>query len=45
MAMVRRPSDVTPGTRAGDERAAVVTGLSLRVAERAMETQIEPHAH
>jgi transposase-like protein len=45
MAMVQRPTDVTPGTPAGDARAAVVTGLSLRAAERAMETQIEPHAH
>ncbi|MES0170835.1 IS1595 family transposase [Mesorhizobium sp. M0027] len=44
MAMVQRPNDVTPGTPAGDARAAVVTGLSLRAAERAVETQIEPHA-
>ncbi len=41
MAMVQRPNDVTPGTSAGDARAAVVTGLSLRAAERAVETQIE----
>jgi transposase-like protein len=39
------PNDVTPGTPAGGARAAVVTGLSLRAAERAAETQIEPHAH
>jgi hypothetical protein len=45
MAMVQRPTDVTPGTPAGDARAAVVTGLSLRAAERAIETQIETHAH
>ena len=45
MAMVQRPNDITPGTPAGDARAGVVTGLSLRAAERAVETQIEPHAH
>jgi len=44
MAMVQRPNDVTPGIPAGDARAVVVTGLSLRAAERAVETQIEPHA-
>jgi len=44
MAMVQRPNGVAPGTPAGDARAAVVTGLSLRAAERAVETQIEPHA-
>ena len=44
MAMVQRPSDIAPGTPAGDARAAVVTGLSLRAAERTVETQIEPHA-
>jgi len=43
MAMVQRPTNVTPGAPAGD--AAVVTGLSLRAAERAIETQIEPHEH
>lgn len=30
---------------AGDTRAAVVTGLSLRAAERAIEIQIETHSH
>jgi hypothetical protein len=45
MAMVQRPTDVTPGAPAGDARAAVVTGLSLRAAEHAIETQIETHAH
>lgn len=40
MAMVQRPNDVTPCTPAGDARAAVVTGLSLRTAKRAVETQI-----
>jgi hypothetical protein len=45
IAMVQRPSDIVPGTLAGDARAAVVTGLSLRAAERAIETQIEPDAH
>jgi ISXO2-like transposase domain len=45
MAMVQRPTDVTPGAPAGDARAAVVTGLSLRAAERAIETQIETQAH
>lgn len=44
MVMVQRPDDVTPGTPAGDARAAVVTGLSLRAAARAAGTQIEPHA-
>lgn len=42
--MVQRPDDVTPGTPAGDARAAVVTSLSLRAAARAAGTQIEPHA-
>jgi len=45
MAMVQRPAGVTPGSAAGDARAAVVTGLSLRAAERAIEAQIEPHTH
>jgi ISXO2-like transposase domain len=45
MAMVQRPDDLTPGTPAGDARAAVVTGLSLRAAERAVEAQIETYAH
>lgn len=44
MVMVQRPVDVTPGTPAGDARAAVVTGLSLRAAARAAGTQIEPRA-
>ncbi len=43
MAIVQRPKDVTPRTPAGGARAVVVTGLSLRAAERAVETQIEPH--
>ncbi|APG89249.1 ISSod11, transposase (plasmid) [Sinorhizobium americanum CCGM7] len=44
MVMVQRPDDVTPGTPAGDARAAVVTGLSLRAAARAAGTQIDPDA-
>lgn len=44
MAMVQRPSDDTPGVLAGDARAAVVTGLSFRGAERVIETQITPDA-
>jgi hypothetical protein len=44
MAMVQRPNDVTPGAVAGDARAAVVTGLSLRAVERIVETRIEPRA-
>lgn len=45
MAMVRRPTDVMPGTLAGDARAAVVTGLSARANERVIEAQIELGAH
>ncbi|CAH1662336.1 hypothetical protein CHELA20_40037 [Hyphomicrobiales bacterium] len=45
MAMVQRLTDVTPGTPAGEARAAVVTGLSSRAAERAIEPQIKPNAH
>ncbi|WP_027038688.1 IS1595 family transposase [Mesorhizobium ciceri] len=45
MAMVQRPTDVTPGTPAGDARAAVVTGLSARASERVIEAQIESRAH
>lgn len=45
MAMVRRPTDVMPGTLAGDARAAVVTGLSARASERVIEAQIELGAH
>lgn len=44
MAMVQRPSADTPGAPAGDTRAAVVTGLSFRGAERVVETQITPNA-
>ncbi|QPC95457.1 IS1595 family transposase [Mesorhizobium sp. INR15] len=33
LGMVQRPADRVPGTLAGDARAAVVTGLSLRAAE------------
>lgn len=44
LGMVQRPADAAPGTPAGDARAAVVTGLSLRAAERAIETQIDPDA-
>ncbi|RAZ93064.1 IS1595 family transposase [Mesorhizobium hawassense] len=44
MAVVQRPNGNAPGTAAGDARAAVVMGLSLRAAERIIETQIEPHA-
>lgn len=43
--MVQRPNSVTSGTAAGEAPAAVVTGLSLHAAERAVETQIGPHAH
>lgn len=45
MAMVRRPTDVMPGTPAGDARAALVTGLSVRASERVIEAQIESGAH
>lgn len=41
MAMVQRPGDETPGAPTGDARR-LVTGLSLRGAERAIETQITP---
>lgn len=42
---VRRPTDVMPGTLAGDARAAVETGLSARASERVIEAQIESGAH
>lgn len=45
MVIVQRPDDVTPGTPAGDARAAVVTGLSARAAARAAEAQIDPDAY
>jgi transposase-like protein len=45
LGMVQRPAETVPGTPAGDARAAVVTGLSLQAAERAIETQVDPHAH
>ena len=45
MAIVQRPADVTPGSIAGDARAAVVTGLSLRAAARAIAPQVEFQAH
>ncbi len=45
MAIVQRPADLTPGSSAGDARAAVVTGLSLRAAVRAVATQVELRAH
>lgn len=45
MAMVQRPTEVTPGAPAGDARAAVVTGLSARASERVIEAQIESRAH
>jgi hypothetical protein len=45
MAIVQRPADVTPGSTAGDARAAVVTGLSLRAAVGAITTQVGLHAH
>ncbi|WP_095204766.1 IS1595 family transposase [Mesorhizobium carmichaelinearum] len=44
LGMVQRPADRVPGTLAGDARAAVVTDLSLRAAERAVETQVSPEA-
>ena len=40
MAIVQRPADITPGSTAGDARAAVVTGLSLRAAVGAIATQV-----
>lgn len=45
MAIVQRPADITPGSTAGDARAAVVTGLSLRATVRAVATQVELRAH
>ncbi|ACM29264.1 IS1595 family transposase [Rhizobium rhizogenes] len=45
MAIVQRPADVTPGSPAGDARAAVVTGLSLRAAVGVIAPQVELHAH
>lgn len=45
MAIVQRPADITPGSTAGDARATVVTGLSLRAAVGAIATQVELHAH
>ncbi|OQM73330.1 IS1595 family transposase [Manganibacter manganicus] len=45
MAMVQRSSDITPGTLAGDARAAVVTGLSVRASERVIEAQIDLGSH
>jgi transposase-like protein len=44
MAMVQRPNDDALGTPTGDARAAVVTGLPFRSAERVIETQITPDA-
>lgn len=44
LAIVQRPEDETPGSAAGDARAAVVTGLSKRAAERVVETQVAPQA-
>ncbi|WP_435655829.1 IS1595 family transposase [Brucella pituitosa] len=45
VAIVQRPTDVTPGSIAGDARAAVVTGLSLQAATRAIAPQVELQAH
>ncbi len=45
MAIVQRPTDVTPGSIAGDARAAVVTGLSLRAVTRAIAPQVELQTH
>lgn len=45
MALVQRPHDTIPGTMAGDARATVVDAVSLRAAERVVETQIERDAH
>jgi hypothetical protein len=45
VAIVQRPADVTPGSAAGDARAAVVTGLSLRAALGAIAPQVELQAH
>ena len=42
--MVQRPSDTVPGTRAGDARAAVVSGLSCFDNELIVEYQIPPEA-
>ncbi len=44
-AMVQRPTDNTPGTPAGDARAAVVTDLSVRASERFIKAQIVSGAH
>ncbi|TNM60130.1 IS1595 family transposase [Aliirhizobium smilacinae] len=45
MAIVQRPADITPGSSAGHARAAVVSGLSLSAAVRAVAPQVELHAH
>lgn len=45
LAIVQRPVDVTPGSGAGDARASVVTGLSLRAAVGAIAPQVELSAH
>lgn len=45
IAIVQRPADITPGSAAGDARAVVVTGLSLRAAVGAIATQVELRAH
>ncbi len=45
VAIVQRPADGTPGSIAGDARAALVTGLSLRAAVGAIAPQVELQAH
>jgi hypothetical protein len=45
LAMVQRPAGRSPGTAAGDARATIVTGLSLRAAERVIETQVGSDTH
>lgn len=45
MAVVQRPNGHALGTAAGDARAAVVTGLSVRASERVIEAQVESGAH
>ncbi|MBC7284038.1 IS1595 family transposase [Hoeflea sp.] len=45
LAIVQRPVDITPGSAAGDARAAVVTGLSLRAAGGAIAPQVKLQAH
>jgi len=45
MAIVQRPTDIILGSSAGDARATVVTGLSLRAAVGPVATQVGLRAH